>query len=111
MPPSSEAPDARPAYPLALLPRLQSLLAALADIECGFDSDVETVEASAIPGALKQAVIESLRQRHQERRALIVQHLDDLQRQVLRASDAAASWTRPAAAETGPDCTDARRHR
>ena len=111
MPPSSETPDTGPAHPLALLPRLQSLLAAPAGIDCGFDSDVETVEASAIPGALKQAVIESLRQRHQERRAPIVRHLDDLQRQVLRASDAAASRTRSAAAETSPDCTDARRHR
>jgi len=67
---------------------LQSLLAALADLDCAFDRDVETVTASAVPDTIKQAVVSSLRRRHEERRAPYARRLEVLQRQLTRPAAA-----------------------
>jgi hypothetical protein len=61
---------------------MQSLLAALADIDCAYDNDVETVRNSSTPEIIKRSVIATLRQRHQERRAPYVRQLEALQRRM-----------------------------
>ena len=65
-------------YSPTRLSALQALLAALADLDCALEVDLETVETSAIPGALKEGIISNLHQRHQERRAPYVRQLETL---------------------------------
>ncbi len=62
---------------------MQRLLAALADLDRAYDSDVETVRSSNVPEIIKQSVIQTLEQRHQERRAPLVRQLEALQRRGL----------------------------
>ena len=66
-------------YAPELLPQMQALLAALADIDCAFEVDLETVRASRTPEIIKSSVIATLEQRHQERRAFYVRQLEALQ--------------------------------
>jgi hypothetical protein len=70
-------------YPSELLPSLQALLAALADIDFAHESDIETVRNSSADEWLKQTVIGRLQARHQERRTPYVQQLERLQKQIL----------------------------
>jgi hypothetical protein len=70
-------------YPSELLPSLQALLAALADIDFAHESDIETVRNSSADEWLKQTVIGRLQARHQERRASYVQQLERLEKQIL----------------------------
>jgi hypothetical protein len=70
-------------YPSELLPSLQALLAALADIDFAHESDIETVRNSSADQWLKQTVIGRLQARHQERRASYVQQLERLEKQIL----------------------------
>ena len=72
--------DARAYYAPDLLASMQRLLAALADLDRAYDSDVETVRSSNVPEIIKQSVVLTLEQRHQERRALLVHQLERLQR-------------------------------
>ncbi len=74
------------AYSPAILPQMQSLLAALADIDCAYEIDVETVRASHTPEIIKNNVIATLQQRHQERRAPYIRQLEALQRRALKAA-------------------------
>jgi hypothetical protein len=69
--------------PSELLPSLQALLAALADIDFAHESDIETVRNSSAGEWLKQTVIGRLQARHQERRASYVQQLERLEKQIL----------------------------
>jgi hypothetical protein len=71
-------------YSPDILPRLQSLLAALADIDFEFQKDRETILNSAIEEPLKQKAIATLAKRHQERRAPYLRGLDKLERQIQR---------------------------
>ncbi len=76
---SQSGPDAARLYPSELLPSLQSLLAALADIDFEHESDVETIRNSSVDEWLKQTAIRTLQERHRERRAPYVRHLTVLQ--------------------------------
>ena len=73
-------------YSPHILPQMQSLLAALADIDCAYDIDVETVRGSDTPEIIKNGVIKTLQQRHQERRAPYIQQLEALQHRMLMAA-------------------------
>jgi hypothetical protein len=66
-------------YSPDLLPLLQTLLAALADIDFAFESDLEAVESSTAEESLKRQVAERLRQMHHERRTPYVQQIAALQ--------------------------------
>jgi hypothetical protein len=63
-------------YTPEILPLLQSLLAALADIDSAHESDVEAVRGSGAEEWLKQTVIPKLEVRHRERRAPYVRQLE-----------------------------------
>jgi hypothetical protein len=69
-------------YSPEVLPLLQLLLAALADIDYEHESDIETVRSSSADEWLKQATIRKLQERRQERRAPYVRRLDGLQKQI-----------------------------
>jgi hypothetical protein len=69
-------------YSPEVLPLLQLLLAALADIDYEHESDIETVRNSSADEWLKQATIRKLQERRQERRAPYVRRLDGLQKQI-----------------------------
>ena len=73
-------------YAPELLPQMQSLLAILADIDCGYETDIETVRSSSAPEIIKQSVIETLRQRHQEQRAPYLRQLEMIHQRMQRAA-------------------------
>jgi hypothetical protein len=73
-------------YPSELLPSLQSLLAALADIDFEHESDIETIRNSSVDEWLRQVVIRKLQERHQERRAPYVRQLAALQKRIQAAA-------------------------
>ena len=73
-------------YSSNILPQMQSLLAALADLDCAYKIDVETVRSSDTPEIIKRSVIATLQQRHQERRAPYVRQLEALQRRMRAAA-------------------------
>ena len=73
-------------YSPEVLSQMQALLAALADIDCAYEIDVETVRSSHTPEIIKNSVIATLQQRHQERRAPYLRQLEALQRRVLKAA-------------------------
>ena len=77
---SARPGDARAYYAPHVLRQAQSLLSALADLDCAFESDLATVRASDVPEVIKQEVLRTLDERHQERRALLVHQLERLQR-------------------------------
>jgi hypothetical protein len=80
---SSQAyPNAARPYPSELLPSLQSLLAALATIDCEHESDIETIRNSSVDEWLRQITIRKLQGRHQERRAPYVRQLAVLQKRL-----------------------------
>jgi hypothetical protein len=62
-----------------ILPRMQHLLSALADIDFDYDSDVEVVRESAANEDLKTAAIGNLRQLYDRRRAPLVRQLTALE--------------------------------
>jgi hypothetical protein len=70
-------------YSAKVGPVLQSLLATLADIDFGFESDLEVIENSPTDEALKRKIIERLREQHRERRAPYVRQIDALQKRLL----------------------------
>ena len=74
--------DAAHTYSPEVLPLLQLLLAALADIDFEHESDIETIRNSSADEWLKQATIRKLQERRQKRRAPYVRRLDGLQRQI-----------------------------
>ena len=71
-------------YSPDILPLLQSLLGALADIDFEYQKDRETILKSAIEEPLKQRAIVALATRHHERRAPYLRELDKLERQIQR---------------------------
>ena len=62
-------------YPPDLQPLLQSILAALADIDSVHESEVTIVRDSDADEWLKQSVIRRLEERHRERRAPYVRQI------------------------------------
>jgi hypothetical protein len=77
-----EMPGTARVYSPYILPRLQSLLADLADIDFACEKSLEAIERSSGDEGLKRTMIAELRRRHQERRAPYVGELEDLQEQV-----------------------------
>jgi hypothetical protein len=75
-PPGTYSPD--------ILPSLQSLLGALADIDFEYQKDRETILQSPIEEPLKQRAIATLTTRHQERRDPYLREIDKLERQIQR---------------------------
>jgi hypothetical protein len=69
-------------YSPDILPRLQSLLADLADIDCACKRKLEIIERSFGDESLKRRKIAELWRDHQERRAPYVAALEELQEQV-----------------------------
>ena len=69
-------------YAPELLSELQSLLAALADIDFEYESDLATIRASATEEWLKRATIRKLQQRHRERREHYARQLDAVQEHI-----------------------------
>lgn len=68
-------------YSPDLLPRLQSLLANLADIDFACQKNLEVIEQGLGDESLKRKKISLLWQEHQERRAPYVAALEELQKQ------------------------------
>ena len=64
----------------AALHALHSLSATLEDLDCAYEADLETVRTSDAPIVIKQTVIDTLRQRHQEHRALYIRELQELEK-------------------------------
>ena len=62
-----------------ILPRLQDLLSALADIDLAYECDLEFVRNSAANEDLKTVAIGNLQQLHHRRRAPIVRRLTALE--------------------------------
>jgi hypothetical protein len=50
----------------------------LADLDCAFESDLTTVQASDVPEVIKQEVLRTLQERHQERRTPLARQLQAL---------------------------------
>jgi hypothetical protein len=69
-------------YPPDLQPLLQSILAALADIDFVHASEVALVRESDADEWLKHSVIRRLDERHRERRAPYVRQLEALEERV-----------------------------
>jgi hypothetical protein len=74
------------AYSPEILPLMQSLLRALADIDFNFERDLETVATSAIDEPLKQKAVTTLKQSHQERRAPYLREIASLQKLINAAA-------------------------
>jgi hypothetical protein len=66
-------------YPADRLPQSQGLLSALADLDLAYERDLEVVRDSTANADLKTMTINTLSQRHQERRKPIVRRLAALQ--------------------------------
>jgi hypothetical protein len=71
-------------YSPDILPLLQSLLAALADIDFEYQKDQETILTSATEEPLRQRAIATLAKRRQERRAPYLREIDKLEKQIQR---------------------------
>ncbi|WP_114949085.1 hypothetical protein [Microvirga calopogonii] len=69
-------------YPPDLLPRLQALLADLADIEFAYEKNVDALQRSPSDATLKREMLDRLRLHHEKRRALALAELALLEEQV-----------------------------
>lgn len=69
-------------YSPDILPRLQSLLADLADIDLAFGQKLKAIEYGRGDVSLKRKKIAQVWREHQERRAPYVATLEELQKQV-----------------------------
>lgn len=99
-------PSAERVYSPDILPKLQSLLADLADIDLGYRMDVEAIRRRPLDPGSKRETIERLRQHHHERRIPIVRELSALENRtraaccgssgsLVREGHGAAQGTRP----------------
>lgn len=70
-----DVPGPERVYAPDLLPRLQSLLAALADIDAAHDRSLETIKNTPADDDRRNGLISALRQAHSEQRAPYVQEL------------------------------------
>lgn len=81
-PRSRETPSTERVYSPDILPRLQSLLADLTDIDLACEKSLEAIERGLGGESLKRRKIAQLWQDHQERRAPYVAALEELQERV-----------------------------
>jgi hypothetical protein len=73
-----------PWYPADLLPQLQSLFAALAELEVRHQSDQEQLQGWAGPEAVKMRFAAQLSERYQRERTPYVRRLAELQHLINR---------------------------
>lgn len=76
-----EASGMERVYSPDILPRLQALLADLADIDLAFEMKLEAIECGTDDEGVKRKIIAQLRRDHQERCAPYVMALQELQEQ------------------------------
>ena len=76
------APNRHPFYPEDICPRMQSLLAVLADFDYAHEKNLDTIRNSAADEAEKRDMLEMLTKQHQERRVPYVRELEALQRRI-----------------------------
>ena len=69
-------------YPSDIQPRLQAILAALADLDFAFESDLETIKQSAADEVSSSRRWHGLHERHHERRAPHLQQLAKLEQRI-----------------------------
>lgn len=74
-------------YSPDILPRLQALLADLADIDLACEKKLDTIERSLGDESLKRKMIARLWEYHQERRAPYVAELEELQERIRAGFD------------------------
>ena len=67
-------------YSPNLVSQVQSVLAALVDLDFAYESDFGTIHGSDAPDVIKREVLRTLEHRHQERRAVLVRQLEALHR-------------------------------
>lgn len=80
-------------YSPDILPRLQHLLAALADVDAALERDLEAIHRSPVRGRGKDRLVADLRRHHREQRTPYVQELAALSermRATLSGADGAA---------------------
>jgi hypothetical protein len=65
-------------YRADALPKLQDLLAALADLDLAYETDLEVVRNSGTDEDLKQIAIQNLERLYHQRRKPVVRHLEAL---------------------------------
>ncbi|MXQ12658.1 hypothetical protein [Microvirga makkahensis] len=63
------------AYPPDLLPRLQTLLADLADIDFAYEKHLDALQRNSGDELIKREMLERLRLYHEKRRALVLAEL------------------------------------
>jgi hypothetical protein len=73
--------------------QVRELLAALAEIDHAYEVDLETVRTSDAPIAIKQTVIDTLRQQHQERRAPYLRKLEAARRKRIGEVKIGSLWS------------------
>jgi hypothetical protein len=71
-----------PIYPEDICPRMQSLLAVLADIDCAHEKNLDSIRHSTADESQKRELLNLLRKRHQERRAPYIRELEALQQRI-----------------------------
>lgn len=71
-----------PVYPDDIRPRLQSVLATLADMDLALERTIESIRANGTDEVQKREVINLIRKRHQERRAPYLSELSELQKRI-----------------------------
>ena len=76
-----------PVYPEQLLPELQSMLKALADVEVRYEMDRKRLRRSAEPQEAKERLLRDLAERRRREREPYVKRLTQLQQKVRAVSD------------------------
>jgi hypothetical protein len=80
-----DRPQGDRVYAPDILPRLQSLLATLADIDVAHESNVLGIESRRIDAVRKDQLIADLRQTHCNQRAPYLREIEALQRRMKAA--------------------------
>ncbi len=81
-PPAHGLPTANRAYSPDILPLLQSVLAALADIDFAHEKSLDGIRQSPADDAQKSAAIAKLRQQHRDMRAPLIHELTALRERI-----------------------------
>lgn len=71
-----------PTYPEDLLPELQRVLAALADLDARYETEREHLEEWSGPEEVKQRLLAELEQKHRATRGPYAMHVAELERQL-----------------------------
>ena len=76
-----------PFYPDDLLPEIQSMLKALADVEVRYERERDRLNRSPEPAAVKKRLLARLRDRRRQEREPYIERLSILQRRMRAISD------------------------